>query len=143
MTLPEKQRIVFNLRYYDELEYEDIARVLDSKVETLKVNYHYAKDKIKEYYIKQGNIMDKDFDFDNIGKRTPYRTPDNFFEETQRKILERTVGEQRKKRRLKRIIPTVIAVAAVLAGILFTPSLRYMNTDTPSASNILAVDKIM
>ena len=70
--------------------------------------------------------MDKDFDFDNIGKRTPYRTPDNFFEETQRK---------------KRIIPTVIAVAAVLAGILFTPSLRYMNTDTPSASNILAVDK--
>ena len=85
--------------------------------------------------------MDKDFDFDNIGKRTPYRTPDNFFEETQRKILERTVDEQRKKRRLKRIIPTVIAVAAVLAGILFTPSLRYMNTDTPSASNILAVDK--
>ena len=85
--------------------------------------------------------MDKDFDFDNIGKRTPYRTPDNFFEETQRKILERTVGEQRKKRRLKRIIPTVIAVAAVLAGILFTPSLRYMNTDTTSASNILAVDK--
>ena len=55
--------------------------------------------------------MDKDFDFDNIGKRTPYRTPDNFFEETQRKILERTVDEQRKKRRLKRIIPTVIAVA--------------------------------
>ena len=48
--------------------------------------------------------MDKDFDFDNIGKRTPYRTPDNFFEETQRKILERTVDEQRKKRRLKRII---------------------------------------
>ena len=39
LTLPEKQRIVFNLRYYDELEYEDIARVLDSKVETLKVNY--------------------------------------------------------------------------------------------------------
>ena len=31
--------------------------------------------------------MDKDFDFDNIGKRTPYRTPDNFFEETQRKYI--------------------------------------------------------
>ena len=49
----EKQRIVFNLRYYDELEYEDIARVLDSKVETLKVNYHYAKDKIKEYILNR------------------------------------------------------------------------------------------
>ena len=49
----EKQRIVFNLRYYDELEYEDIARVLDSKVETLKVNHHYAKDKIKEYILNR------------------------------------------------------------------------------------------
>ena len=53
LTLPEKQRIVFNLRYYDELEYEDIARVLDSKVETLKVIYHYAKDKIKEYILNR------------------------------------------------------------------------------------------
>ena len=53
LTLPEKQRIVFNLRYYDELEYEDIARVLDSKVETLKVNYHYATDKIKEYILNR------------------------------------------------------------------------------------------
>ena len=53
--------------------------------------------------------MDKDFDFDNIGKRTPYRTPENFFEEAQHKILERTVGEQRRNRRLKRIIPAVIA----------------------------------
>lgn len=39
--------------YYDELEYEEIARVLDSKVETLKVNYHYAKDKIKEYILNR------------------------------------------------------------------------------------------
>ena len=49
LSLPEKQRLVFNLRYYDELEYDEIARVLDSKVDTLKVNYHYAKEKIKEY----------------------------------------------------------------------------------------------
>jgi RNA polymerase sigma-70 factor (ECF subfamily) len=48
LSLSEKQRLVFNLRYYDELEYEEIARILDSKVETLKVNYHYAKEKIKE-----------------------------------------------------------------------------------------------
>ena len=51
LTLPEKQRVVFNLRYYDELEYEDIAKILDSKVATLKVNYHYAKEKIKEYIL--------------------------------------------------------------------------------------------
>lgn len=51
LKLPEKQRLVFNLRYYDELEYEEISRILDTKIETLKVNYHYAKDKIKEYII--------------------------------------------------------------------------------------------
>ena len=50
-TLPEKQQLVFNLRYYDELEYEEIAKILDSKVATLKVNYHYAKEKIKEYIL--------------------------------------------------------------------------------------------
>lgn len=53
LSLPEKQRLVFNLRYYDELEYEEIARILGSKVETLKVNYHYAKEKIKEYIINR------------------------------------------------------------------------------------------
>ena len=51
LALPERQRLVFNLRYYDELEYEEIAKILDSKVETLKVNYHYAKEKIKNYIL--------------------------------------------------------------------------------------------
>ena len=45
LSLPEKQRIVFNLRYYDELDYEEISRITDTRAETLKVNYHYAKEK--------------------------------------------------------------------------------------------------
>ena len=49
LTLPEKQRLVFNLRYYDELKYEEISRITDTKVETLKANYYFAKEKIKEY----------------------------------------------------------------------------------------------
>ena len=49
LTLPEKQRLVFNLRYYDELKYEEISRITDTKVETLKSNYYFAKEKIKEY----------------------------------------------------------------------------------------------
>lgn len=53
LSLPEKQRIIFNLRYYDELDYEEISRILDSKVDTLKVNYHYAKEKIKEYILNR------------------------------------------------------------------------------------------
>lgn len=34
--------------------------------------------------------MNKEFDFDDIGKKTPYRTPDNFFEDMQQKVMERT-----------------------------------------------------
>ena len=51
LTLPEKQRLVFNLRYYDELSYEDISRITDTKVDTLKSNYYFAKEKIKKYMI--------------------------------------------------------------------------------------------
>ena len=51
LRLPEKQRLVFNFRYYDELSYDEIAKILDTKVDTLKVNYHYAKEKIKNYIV--------------------------------------------------------------------------------------------
>jgi len=51
LQLPEKQRIVFNMRYFDDLSYEDIGQVLDSSVNTLKTNYHYASEKIKQYLI--------------------------------------------------------------------------------------------
>jgi RNA polymerase sigma-70 factor (ECF subfamily) len=51
LQLPEKQKIVFNLRYYDELSYEEIRQILDSSVNTLKTNYHYASEKIKKYLI--------------------------------------------------------------------------------------------
>lgn len=52
LMLPEKQRVVFNLRYYDDLSYEEISKITGSKVETLKANYHFAKEKIKEYMTK-------------------------------------------------------------------------------------------
>ena len=49
LTLPTQQRIVFNLRYYDELSYEEIARITGKRVNTLKTNYHYAAEKVKSY----------------------------------------------------------------------------------------------
>lgn len=51
LQLPEKQRIVFNLRYYNELSYEDIGQILNSSANTLKTNYHYASEKVKQYLI--------------------------------------------------------------------------------------------
>lgn len=48
-TLPEKQKLVFMMRYYDELPYEDISQIVEMSVGTLKTNYHYAKQKIEEF----------------------------------------------------------------------------------------------
>lgn len=47
--LPEKQKLVFNIRYYDELPFEEISTILDMSVSTCKTNYHYAKEKIENY----------------------------------------------------------------------------------------------
>lgn len=46
--LPEKQRIVFNLRYFDEMKYEDISAITGTSVGALKASYHHAYNKIKE-----------------------------------------------------------------------------------------------
>ena len=48
-SLPEKQKLVFTMRYYDDLPYEEISKILDMSVGTLKTNYHYAKQKVEEY----------------------------------------------------------------------------------------------
>ena len=46
--LPERQRQVFVLRYYDELPYEQISEILDTSVGALKASYHIACEKIRE-----------------------------------------------------------------------------------------------
>ena len=48
-SLQEKQKLVFTLRYYDDLPYEEISKIVDMSVGTLKTNYHYAKQKVEDY----------------------------------------------------------------------------------------------
>lgn len=49
LTLPTQQRIAFNMRYYDEMSYEEIAHATGKSVSSLKTNYHYAVQKVKDY----------------------------------------------------------------------------------------------
>ncbi len=51
--LPEKQRLVFNMRYYDNLKYQDMEKILDTSEGALKASYHHAVKKIEEY-LKSG-----------------------------------------------------------------------------------------
>ncbi len=49
LKLPEKQRIVFNLKYFEEMKYEDMSKVLDTSVGALKASFHHATKKVEEY----------------------------------------------------------------------------------------------
>jgi RNA polymerase sigma-70 factor (ECF subfamily) len=49
--LPEKQRLVFGLRYYDEMPYEEMSRVLDTSEGALKASYHHAVKKVEDYIL--------------------------------------------------------------------------------------------
>lgn len=49
-SLPEKQRIVFNMKYFDEMKYEDMSEVLGTSVGALKASYHLAVKKIENFF---------------------------------------------------------------------------------------------
>ena len=48
--LPEKQRLVFNMRYFDEMKYEDMSEILDTTAGALKASYHHAIKKIEQFF---------------------------------------------------------------------------------------------
>ncbi|MDI9364070.1 MAG: sigma-70 family RNA polymerase sigma factor [Flavobacterium sp.] len=49
--LPERQRLVFNLRYYDEMPYEEMSRILATSEGALKASYHHAAKKIEAFIV--------------------------------------------------------------------------------------------
>lgn len=51
-TLPDKQRMVFNMKYFNEMKYEEISEVLGTSVGALKASFHIAVKKIEEYFNK-------------------------------------------------------------------------------------------
>ncbi len=52
LTLPDKQRLVFNLKYFDEMKYDDMAEVTGTSVGALKASYHLAVKKIEDFLAK-------------------------------------------------------------------------------------------
>lgn len=49
-SLPEKQRLVFNMRYYDEMKYEQMSEILGTSEGALKASYHLAVKKIEQFF---------------------------------------------------------------------------------------------
>lgn len=50
ITLPEKQRLVFNMKYFEDLKYDEISDILGTSVGALKASYHLAVKKIEKYF---------------------------------------------------------------------------------------------
>ena len=50
MSLPEKQRMVFNLKYYQEMKYEEMSEIFGTSVGALKASYHHAVKKIEKFF---------------------------------------------------------------------------------------------
>jgi RNA polymerase sigma-70 factor (ECF subfamily) len=50
LTLPEKQRLVFQMKYFDEMKYEEISEILGTSVGALKASYHHAVKKIENFF---------------------------------------------------------------------------------------------
>ncbi len=49
LTLPEKQRLVFNMKYFNEMKYDDMSEVLGTSVGALKASFHIAAKKIESF----------------------------------------------------------------------------------------------
>jgi RNA polymerase sigma-70 factor (ECF subfamily) len=56
LTLPDKQRLVFNMKYFDDLSYEVISEITGTSVGALKASYHHAVKKIEVYLTQQLNF---------------------------------------------------------------------------------------
>ncbi|HHU46425.1 MAG TPA: sigma-70 family RNA polymerase sigma factor [Bacteroidales bacterium] len=56
LQLPQKQQIVFTMRYYDETPYEEMSKILDTSVGALKASYHFAVKKVEEFIEKNAEL---------------------------------------------------------------------------------------
>jgi RNA polymerase sigma-70 factor (ECF subfamily) len=57
LTLPEKQRLVFNMRYFDELSYEEMSEILNTSQGALKASYYHAVKKIESILKQSLNVL--------------------------------------------------------------------------------------
>lgn len=56
LSLPEKQRLVFNMKYFDDLKYSEMEKILSTSVGALKASYHHAVKKIQQYLLAETNL---------------------------------------------------------------------------------------
>ena len=91
LTLPEKQRMVFNLKYYQEMKYEEMSEIFGTSVGALKASYHHAVKKIEKFLEKRGEKRMKEEDtlLKKIGKEHSFKVPDGYFENLTSEVMNK------------------------------------------------------
>ena len=101
LTLPEKQRMVFNLKYYQEMKYEDMSEIFGTSVGALKASYHHAVKKIEKFLeevLKQTlsnqkrgekRMKEEDTLLKKIGKEHSFKVPDGYFENLTSEVMNK------------------------------------------------------
>lgn len=84
--------------------------------------------------------MEKDFDFDSIGKQTPYVVPDVFFDSMQQEVLTRVAADRSRLQKRRRMLWGAVAVAALVAGLCFLPFFHSADKAPLPSARVLAVD---
>ncbi len=81
--------------------------------------------------------MNKDFDFNEVGKQMPYRTPEGFFERIQEETLAKVEAEKRRKKiyRFKVGITAVLSAAAIWCGAMFFSPANNTETQQTEGGN--------
>lgn len=84
-------------------------------------------------------MVEKDFDFKQIGKQLPYRVPDGFFEKMQGQVMECIQEEKHRKQHwIRLVVPATFIAAAVWLGILFFPVFSPETERLPSETLIVS-----
>ena len=131
LSLPDKQRIVFNLKYFDEMTYEDMSKVLNTSEGALKASYHHAVKKIEKKTDGGLNFSEKTTSKitmtqpEKISRNNPFKVPENYFEDLNRKIIEETSGKTATEHKgTRKFYPYLLAAAsvAVIAVLSYTVS---------------------
>ena len=117
LTLPEKQRLVFNMKYNEEMKYEEMSEILGTSVGALKASYHHAVKKIEEFltkenlnllpeslskqYKKRKSMKKEENNLDRLKGTNPFTVPEGYMEGLTERIMSQL--PEKPEERAKRI----------------------------------------
>lgn len=135
LTLPEKQRLVFNMKYNEEMKYEEMSEILGTSVGALKASYHHAVKKSRSFnkrglnllpeslskqYKKRKSMKKEENNLDRLKGTNPFTVPEGYMEGLTERIMSQLPEKQEERAKRISLMDRVrpwLYMAAVFAGL--------------------------